>query len=209
VRPFQPLRRPHLAFVAIVAVLVYTGTAAASVVPTSLSVGAGFTKNLDPREDRVHPVPTLAATWTLGTRWSLRSSVGYLRDRLPRDFVTTGFTTFPVKYSQFVPLAVGIRSYPWRAVGGTRGIFVDAAPALFISQVENYFAPTWNTVRWGYHAGVGFRFSIAGKSRGEIGAAIYHIDGTEQSSVKTDSSDGRPFGGKDTYTFNVLFGWGD
>src|SRR2546422_5127435 len=76
--------------------------AAASVLPSSVNLGLGYSRDLGPKGSSLTPIPSFSATWHLASHLAIRSSVAYLPERstgstlvaratsgYPRDAFTT------------------------------------------------------------------------------------------------------------------------
>ncbi len=116
-----------------------------------------------------------------------------------------------MRYSEYVPLGLGLRFYPAGVVGRAPGLYLDAIPVVHVSRIRDYSEPDWNTATWGFEAGLGARFGMWGTSRGEIGAVIYHIGGINENLAFADSWPSRPrtFQDRDVYIMRISFGLGD
>ncbi|HYQ96356.1 MAG TPA: hypothetical protein VER38_05045 [Candidatus Eisenbacteria bacterium] len=132
-----------------------------SATPTSLSLGWGYSQELGPR---LTAIPSASATWTLNRHLSLRSNITYLHEK----------NSPPAHRSYFVPLSLGLRLYAGQNLERTRGMYLDAAPAFFLSKLEDpsggflYKAPV------GFEVGTGVRMAGFDGSRIEIGMNFYH-----------------------------------
>ncbi|HKQ19618.1 MAG TPA: hypothetical protein VJW75_07725 [Candidatus Eisenbacteria bacterium] len=189
--------------------LASAGSSEASILPSSGSLGCGITLDLDRTYQTPAPVPHLAATWLLTSHFALRSTAGYVRERLVRDPDDGSLPGGKVLYSEYFPIGLGLRFYPALSRGRARGFYVDAVPVVYASHIRSYVEPDWGTVTWGYEAGFGARFALWGESRGEIGAMLYHIDGINEKNAYSTSSEWRSFGGLEVYMMRFSAGFGD
>jgi hypothetical protein len=174
----NPYSRPLVVpILAICLLLLPDGSPAASITPTSVTIGSGFTRDLDPNHKRVTVLPSLAGTWLLSPHLAVRASAAYLQERLGKDIYSNVGVFSVDKRSEHIPLGIGLRFYPGGALDAAPGLYLDAAPVIGISHLESYVHPDWNTVRWGWSAGVGVRFRMMGSARGELGATVHTIEG--------------------------------
>ena len=187
------------------------GWASASVLPTSVSLGLGVTRDLHRDDQSLAAVPDLALTWRVIPRLALRSTAGYIRERVVDDGYSDAAASGNVRYSRYLPIGLGLRLYPAGVVGDAPGLYVDAIPVLHVSRVRDYFRPDWNMVALGFEAGVGARFGMWGRSRGEVGAVVHHIDNVKGESVATEEGQSarRGFQSREFYMIRVSLGFGD
>jgi hypothetical protein len=129
----------------------------------------------------VTAIPALSATWPVTSRLAVRANAAYMQDRVfgsesgisgppPFSSVEPSRTT----RSQFFPLAAGLRFYAGANTERTRGLFLDAAPAVFLARAPDGTGDHFFKVPLGFELGGGVRFAGVNKSRFEVGLNYYH-----------------------------------
>jgi hypothetical protein len=126
-------------------------------------------------------VPSLSATWPVASRLAVRANAAYIQDRVfgIQSGISGAPTLFAVEQprvirSQFLPLAAGLRFYAGTDTEHTRGLFLDAAPAVFLARAPDRTGDHFFKAPLGFELGAGVRFAGVNKSRFEVGLNYYH-----------------------------------
>ena len=145
--------------------------AAASLKPSSLNLGWGYTRDLDTNAESQTPIPSLDVNWSFGRHWAIRSGTAYLRERtvVPSRATAIGL-------AHFVPLSAGIRLYAGASDERTRGLFLEASPAAYLAWLPVGAGRYRTRVVAGTIWGVGVRFPGVDGSRGELGLRYYQSE---------------------------------
>ena len=153
------------------------GHSLASVVPSSATLNWGYARDLGPHGTSLTAIPSLSTTWHAASHLAIRSSVTYLRERTVANYYTTAFSTNEtqqINRSEFLPVAAGLRFYAGQDAERTRGLFLDAAPAVFVSHVPDGTDGRVFRAPLGFELGTGVRFAGMDRSRFEVGLRYFH-----------------------------------
>jgi len=172
-----------------------SGHSSASVLPTSANLNWGYTQDLGPHSSSLTAIPSRSATWPVASRLAVRANAAYIMDREfgPQLGLSNGTTAFfdvepsRVIRSDFFPLAAGLRFYAGTNTERTRGLFLDAAPAVFLARAPDNTGGHFFKAPLGFELGGGVRFAGVDKSRFEVGLSYYH-----SSSIGGSGSIARP-----------------
>ncbi len=150
----------------------------ASVLPSSATLNWGYSKDLGAS---VTAIPALSATWPIASRLAVRANAAYIQDRV--FGMESGIASPPPFFSveppqttrsQFLPLAAGLRFYAGTNKEHTRGLFLDAASAVFLARAPDGTGDHFFKAPLGFELGGGVRFAGVNKSRFEVGLNYYH-----------------------------------
>jgi hypothetical protein len=160
------------------------------------------------------PIPSLSATWHVASRFAVRANVAYIQDR---EFGgTTAFSADeqpPIIRSEFLPLAAGFRFYAGTDTEHTRGLFLDAAPAVFPARAPDGTGGHFFKAPLGFELGAGVRFAGVDKSRFEVGLNYYHSSAAGGSGTNErpllETPVLRALSGLGLFSLHIGFGFGD
>jgi len=169
----------------LLAVSLLSGHSSASVLPSSATFNWGYTQDLGTHGNSVTAIPSLSATWHVRSHLAVRSNVAYIQDQsfssvLGQRGLANGTTAFsageqqPVNRSEFLPLAAGLRFYAGGDAERTRGLFLDATPAVFFSRLPDGAGGHLFRAPLGFELGAGVRVPGIDGSRVELGLSYFH-----------------------------------
>jgi len=192
--------------------------------PSSGTLNLGYTQDLGPHSTSSTVIPGISATWQLRSRFAIRSSAAYIQERNldtsahiaqstsgdPRSL----FGSQPperVIRSEYLPLATGLRFYAGKKGERTRGLFLDAAPAVYLVRLPRDSGGTYMKAPLGLQLGGGIRVPAIDGSRMEIGMRYDYVAAkayplNSPNSRQTVSGSGS---GLDLFSLYFAIGFGD
>jgi len=195
----------------------------AAVLPSSATFNWGYTRDLGPHGGSGTAIPSLSATWHVASHLAVRSNVAYIQDRsfgsvLSERGLPLGATAFsagdpqPLNRSEFLPLAAGLRFYAGGEAERTRGLFLDATPALFLSRLPDGVGGHQFRAPLGLELGAGVRVPGIDGSRVELGLSYFYSSaiGPSQSLIRPALGERtESFSGWSMFSLYVGIGLGD
>ena len=172
--------------------------ASGSILPSSGTLSWGYTRDLD---SDFKAIPSASGVWSLGSHLAIRSGASYFQDRSALN-----------RRSYFLPLTTGFRFYAGGTTEHTRGLFLDASPALFLARIPNRQGRQVFRVPPGVEFGAGIRVPAFDGSRVEVGLSYLHSKRLGSSSVVEPlviSPDEVKYPSLSLFTLRVGVGWGD
>jgi|SRR5947207_2344406 len=197
-----------------------------SVLPSSVSLDLGYTKDLGPHYNSFTAIPGISATWPLGSRFAIRSSAAYIQERRVDNSrnIALGASGNPENQfgvqpqetlirSNYIPLTAGLRFYAGQNHERTRGLFLDAAPAIYLQRLTRDTGGTYVKAPLGLQLGAGIRVPVIDGSRLEVGMTYHfsnavnnHPDVTTNLRSTPAATDGS---GLDFFSLHLAIGYGD
>jgi len=195
----------------------------ASVLPSSATFNWGYTTDLGLHGGSATAIPSLSATWHVASHLAARSNVAYIQDwsfgsSLSQRGLPLGTTAFAtdegqsLNRSEFLPLAVGMRFYAGGDAERTRGLFLDATPAVFLSRLPDGTGGHQFRAPLGFELGAGVRVPGIDGSRVELGLSYFHSSATgpAQSAIRPVLQERtESFSGWSAFSLYVGIGLGD
>lgn len=184
-----------------------------SIAPSSAGLSFGYSNDLGPGDTNWTPVPMLVATWRLADHILLRSSAAYLQERAPglnRALSSSGYPSMPpgsgrgTLRNHIVPLAAGIRLSGGKGTGRAHGLFIEAAPAVYITKVNTTGGSSAPRLLAGFQVGWGMRVLAFDGTHFELGVVYYRSEGASPETMEVS----RGYPGVDAAEIHLTVGLG-